>query len=149
MAKRMKGSYILLLELHELRQISVGKLGILHFTEGCYAYAGSALNGLEARVNRHLRLKKKHHWHIDYLLDRADIYEVVLIPGEEKMECNLAQALDGSLSCVRGFGSSDCKCSGHLFYAYSRNELSACVDNTLTQLGITCHHQPTALFNRH
>ena len=138
----------MLLELREPRRVSVGKLGDLYFTKGSYAYVGSALNGLEARVKRHLRQNKRHHWHIYYLLDWADINEVVLIPGERRLECTLAHALEGNLSCVHGFGSSDCRCPGHLFYASSRNQLSACVDNALTQLGITCHHQPAGLFNR-
>ena len=121
----MNGSYILLLELSESQYIPVGQLGILYFTEGFYAYIGSALNGLETRINRHLRLNKRHHWHIDCLLDRADIYEVVLIPEGRRLECTLAQSLREYLSCIRGFGSSDCRCPGHLFYAPERNELNA------------------------
>jgi Uri superfamily endonuclease len=85
----MKGSYILLLKLNKPRQIFVGNLGISCFTEGSYAYVGSALNGLEARVSRHSRLNKKHHWHIDYLLDWSYIYEVVLIPGEGRLRLSL------------------------------------------------------------
>jgi Uri superfamily endonuclease len=51
----MKGSYILLLELTKSQNITVGRLGILLFLKGVYAYVGSALNGIEARVKRHLR----------------------------------------------------------------------------------------------
>jgi Uri superfamily endonuclease len=106
----MKGSYILLLELTKSQNITVGRLGILLFLKGVYAYVGSALNGIEARVKRHLRRDKKHHWHVDYLLDRADIYEVILIPVEGKLECTLARALKERLTHVRHFGSSDCRC---------------------------------------
>ena len=35
------------------------------------------MNGLEQRVARHLRKDKKMHWHIDYLLKKAKILEVV------------------------------------------------------------------------
>ena len=133
----MKGSYILLLELRERRQVSVGKLGVLHFAEGSYAYVGSALNGLEARINRHFRMNKKYHWHIDYLLEKAVIYEAILIPEERRLECTLAQALQEGLSCIRGFGSSDCQCPGHLFYASERNEVNDQVNNTLANLGVT------------
>jgi len=133
----MKGSYILLLELNESQDIGVGRLGIWLFLKGFYAYVGSALNGIEARVSRHFRRKKKYHWHIDYLLDRADIYEVVLIPIEERLECTLARALKEELTCIRRFGSSDCRCSGHLFYAAERNELNTQVVDALTNLAVT------------
>ena len=135
----MKGSYILLLELSESQYIPVGQLGILYFTEGFYAYIGSALNGLETRINRHLRLNKRHHWHIDYLLDRASIYEVVLVPVKERLECTLARALKEEVPCIPHFGSGDCHCPGHLFYAAGRNELNVQVSNALAKLGITCY----------
>jgi len=137
----MKGSYILLLELREPRQVSVGKLGILDLAEGSYAYVGSALNGLEARVKRHLRTNKKYRWHIDYLLEQATIYEVIVIPEERRLECTLAQVLQEGLPCIGRFGSSDCHCPGHLFYASERNELDAQVKNTLTNLGVTSYRQ--------
>ena len=145
----MKGSYILLLKLHKPRRIPIGKLGILDFTKGFYAYVGSALNGLEARVSRHFKLSKKHHWHIDYLLDWADIYETVLIPSEVRLECTLVRALNEELPCIRGFGSSDCDCHGHLFYTYSKIKLNTCINNTLTKLGITCYYKRVPASNCH
>jgi Uri superfamily endonuclease len=142
----MKGSYILLLELREPQQVSVGKLGVLDLAEGSYAYVGSALNGLEARINRHFRMNKKHHWHIDYLLEQANIYEVLLIPEERRLECNLAHALNEKILCIRGFGSSDCRCAGHLFYNPKRKELNAQVNNTLANLGVTFCRQSVSIF---
>ena len=64
----MKGSYILLFLLPNSKEISIGKLGRLLFKKGVYLYVGSAMNGLEQRIQRHLRTEKKIHWHIDYLL---------------------------------------------------------------------------------
>jgi len=138
----MKGSYILLLQLHESQNISIGRSGIQHFTKGFYAYVGSALNGLEARVSRHFNPIKKHHWHIDDLSDKACIYEVVLIPVQEKLECDLAMALDANhLFCIRGFGSSDCRCPGHLFFAAKRSEFETKVMKALSDLGLVrCRH---------
>jgi Uri superfamily endonuclease len=138
----MNGIYLLLLQLDKSQQISIGRLGVQHFTKGFYAYVGSALNGLEARVNRHFNQNKKHHWHIDYLLDKAFIYEVVLIPVEEKLECTLAGALRKKLLYIRRFGSSDCLCPGHLFFANERNELETEVTKALADLGLPCYHQP-------
>ena len=138
----MKGSYILLLELNESQQISVGRLGGTHFIKGFYTYVGSSLNGLESRVARHLRQSRKRHWHIDYLLDRAIVFGVILIPGEQRLECILAQALGQRLLCIRRFGSSDCRCPGHLFFTANKSELEAQVVKTLADLGFTYYRHP-------
>jgi sugar fermentation stimulation protein A len=53
----MGGVYILLIALPREETIPVGKLGPIRFPEGFYAYVGSAMNGLESRVTRHLRRK--------------------------------------------------------------------------------------------
>jgi len=59
--------------------------------------------------------KRKHFWHIDYLLDKARIYEIILIPTEEKLECTLAIALKEKLLYIFHFGSSDCRCPDTYF----------------------------------
>ena len=65
----MLGTYVLLIELATAATIQVGRLGMLAFAKGYYAYVGSALGGLEQRIDRHLRTEKKLFWHIDYLLN--------------------------------------------------------------------------------
>jgi len=50
----MKGSYTLLIELPEQEVIPVGKLGLIAFSQGFYAYVGSGMGGVEARIGRHL-----------------------------------------------------------------------------------------------
>jgi Uri superfamily endonuclease len=147
--RRKKGVYLLLLQLDESQQISIGRWGVQHFTRGFYAYVGSALNGLEARIKRHLSQNKKHHWHIDYLLDRACIYEVALVPTKERLECTLARALRKNLLCIRRFGSSDCHCPGHLFFATARNELETQVTRALADLGLAyCRRSHTCSLAR-
>ncbi|MFP4052091.1 MAG: GIY-YIG nuclease family protein, partial [Thermoplasmata archaeon] len=64
----MKGIYTLVIELKEDKVIEVGAIGNIDFDKGYYVYVGSAQNGLEARIERHLSDEKKIHWHIDYLL---------------------------------------------------------------------------------
>ena len=142
----MKGLYLLLLRLDKSQQIYVGRLGRRLFLKGFYAYAGSALNGLESRVNRHLSDDKKLFWHIDYLLEKASVYEVILIPTEEKLECILAAALEKRLVCIRHFGSSDCKCPGHLFYAAEKKELDRQVTVALASLGPVFYRYPAKEF---
>ncbi|HIH37195.1 MAG TPA: GIY-YIG nuclease family protein [Methanocellales archaeon] len=109
----MKGAYVLLIELPKSAEIQVGHLGKIRFQTGFYAYVGSALGRLEARISRHLRKEKKLHWHIDHFLTLARIKDVY-VSGEK--ECDIAKRLADYFDCVRGFGSSDCACESHLFY---------------------------------
>jgi len=118
----MKGSYVLLIELENDREIRIGKLGNLFFKRGYYAYVGSALNGLEQRVNRHLRREKKLHWHIDYLLQYGNIIDIFYNENVVKEECNFAKKFEKKLPPVLNFGCSDCSCKSHLFYG-PKNEI--------------------------
>ena len=113
----MKGSYILLMHLDQDKNIQVGKLGKLFFKKGYYAYVGSAMNGIEQRVQRHLRSSKKTHWHIDYLLRHAEIKNVYYKESTQKEECLTADKFKQKLKDIPGFGCSDCKCNSHLFHA--------------------------------
>ncbi len=112
----MKGSYVLVIELPEEQAIAVGGLKVVHFPPGYYAYVGSALGGVESRLNRHLQRSKKLRWHIDYLLQKASIGSIIICETEDRVECAIAQALSRQFDSITGFGSSDCKCPSHLFY---------------------------------
>jgi Uri superfamily endonuclease len=111
----MKGAYLLIVELPADTNILVGKQGMIPFEKGSYGYVGSALNGLEQRIKRHLRSRKKLHWHIDYLLAYAEIKNVFIKESATREECELAQAFEQVLPAVPGFGCSDCACQSHLF----------------------------------
>jgi len=115
--RRPKGSYVLLIKLPEDETIPTGRLGPIHFSRGYYAYAGSALGGLQPRLERHLRTGKKLHWHIDYLLEKAWIEETVTCHTGERMECSIARSLGERFEQIPGFGSSDCRCKSHLFFS--------------------------------
>lgn len=118
----MKGSYILQINLSENKNIKIGSLGNIFFKKGNYYYVGSALNGLEQRINRHLRSDKKMHWHIDYLLQHGDISNVFYKENNEKEECKIVKQFEKNLSSIPSFGCSDCKCNSHLFYS-SQDEI--------------------------
>jgi sugar fermentation stimulation protein A len=120
-----RGAYLLLIRLEQEKIITVGKLGPSTFVAGYYVYAGSAMNGLRSRIARHLRRKKQFHWHIDYLAAAADAITPVPIISSERLECLLAQALSAlSEKTLIGFGSTDCRCPGHLFY-FAKNPLQS------------------------
>ena len=132
----MNGNYVLIIKLAHSKDILVGKLGYIHFPQAFYAYVGSAMNGFEARLPHHLRKKKKPHWHIDYLLAQADIEEILLCQVEETMECFLAQALAEVFQFITDFGSSDCKCHSHLYFADKKDRLKAKVVEVMSIEGL-------------
>lgn len=112
----LKGSYALFMKMVRDMRIEVGSLGRIDFPRGQYIYIGSAMNGIEGRVKRHLRRSKKIYWHIDYFLRKADIEQVYILESEKKLECQIARNLADRFGVIKDFGSSDCNCSGHLFY---------------------------------
>lgn len=121
-----KGSYVLVVRLQQALEVRVGKIGLLEFPEGYYLYFGSALNGLDGRIQRHLRADKILKWHIDYLTSVAPVTEVWSIADDARWECVWAQlALNqaGVTAPAKGFGSSDCKCHTHLVRTTSRRKV--------------------------
>lgn len=111
-----RGSYIIVLKLKRDRRLTIGSLGDIFFRKGYYCYAGSAKENLTKRIERHRRKRKKMFWHIDYLRDAADVHAAIPVRASEALECEIAGAL-GKVAdwIVPGFGSSDCRCPGHLF----------------------------------
>ena len=98
----MRGSYTILLRVPEDRSIKIGKIGIKQFSKGYYAYIGSALNGIENRLKRHMKSDKKLHWHIDYLLQHSDI-DLIYYKASKTKPCGLSQLFDPQWSDTAGF----------------------------------------------
>jgi Uri superfamily endonuclease len=116
---KTRGTYALVLYVARAQTIRIGKLGAFKFPRGYYIYIGSALNGLAARLARHLRPDKKRFWHIDYLLEHARVKEVWTHQGAERLECvwaRAALALPRAQIIAPRFGASDCACPAHLIY---------------------------------
>ncbi len=113
-----RGSYLILMRLPRRRRIEVGALGPLSFDRGWVVYVGSAKKNLTARINRHLRTRKKQHWHIDYLRPVAGEVTALPIRSSRDEECDIAKALAEILTPTqKGFGCSDCTCPTHLFWS--------------------------------
>ena len=117
----VKGSYCLCIEVCDSIKIRIGSLGFIDFLKGYYVYVGSALTGLEKRIERHIKISKGEHsvthWHIDYLLrdKNAKIKSVFIKKSDVKIECEISEKMSGFGIPVRNFGSSDCKCGSHLY----------------------------------
>jgi sugar fermentation stimulation protein A len=111
-----RGSYLVIYHLPRKRLIEIGGLGKVTFRQGYYVYVGSAMRNLSQRVERHRRIRKKVHWHIDYFSGLADFRTALPVRSEDDLECELASAM-GNISewSVPGFGCSDCSCPSHLF----------------------------------
>ena len=113
------GIYALVLYISDTESVTAGALGDIVMKPGYYAYVGRAKRGLPARLARHARVKgKRLRWHMDYLLEKASLEEIWVF-SLRTGECELARRLEaegGSRKGLRGFGSSDCRCPGHLLY---------------------------------
>jgi Uri superfamily endonuclease len=113
----MKGIYALAISVSKDVVVKVGALRDIQFQKGFYVYVGSAQNSIEKRAARHLKKIKRKFWHIDYMLD-ADgvvIQKVFQKSGARSEECKVAERLSRMGIVIEGFGSSDCRCRGHLF----------------------------------
>jgi sugar fermentation stimulation protein A len=110
------GSYLLVLQLDEDRVLPQGKAATASLRKGFYIYVGSAMANLSARLERHLRLRKRFQWHIDWLRAHASVRAALPIRASDRLECALAEAVAGVAEwSVPGFGCSDCTCPSHLF----------------------------------
>jgi len=119
-----RGSYLMLYHLPKRRQIEIGGLGRVTFKQGYYIYAGSAMKSLSKRVERHRRIRKNLHWHIDYFSGLAQFKAALPVRSEDDLECEIASAISSiSEWSIPGFGCSDCSCSSHLF-GFSTDPLS-------------------------
>lgn len=122
----MKGAYCLVVRVSKDLSIKIGSLGTIRFNPGYYLYVGSAMNNLELRIQRHLITAEtkfcRFRWHIDYLLRApgVTITAVYKFASENKIECSIAYALSQKYEIVSRFGSSDCRCGGHLFKVLAR-----------------------------
>ena len=134
----LTGSYILLVYLAEKRVIEIGKLADISFPKGYYAYVGSAMRGIKTRLRRHFTSGKNCHWHIDHLLERAHATGAFVLPEETKSECIYACILNSRFVSFRGFGSSDCRCSSHLFYSSDERRLKYSI-REVVQLSLSIH----------
>ena len=125
-----KGAYVLILRLASAKDVEVGKLGKISFARGFYAYVGSAMGaGGFKRVERHMDVSagrsKTRKWHVDYLLPVSQVTGTIEIVARDRIECSIAHYLGKNplLVGIRGFGSSDCTCSSHLFYSRHFSDL--------------------------
>jgi histidyl-tRNA synthetase len=112
------GAYAIILDLARPRRLAIAGLKGSRLAAGRYAYGGSARGpgGIRARLGRHLVLKKKKHWHVDYLRAAARVAGAAAFMQEG--ECGLVRRLlelPGALAPLPGFGSTDCQaCVSHL-----------------------------------
>jgi sugar fermentation stimulation protein A len=129
------GVYLLVMHLPSDRIVEVGALGRREFGAGWYVYAGSARRCLTQRLQRHLRLRKRFHYHVDFLRAMSTAAHALAIRGAVPMECELAaEILRISSGAEEGFGCSDCRCRSHLFYFPEPPHRCAQFQEVLTRL---------------
>ena len=114
---KRRGTYVLFLNFLSDFSSDIGALGHIDLPAGQYCYVGSAMGGLEHRLDRHLSKEKKIRWHIDRLTIAADSMEAFVSYPDPVPECELARIAEdsGCTPVCPGFGCSDCRCRTHLF----------------------------------
>ncbi len=113
-----RGCYLLVLRLNRARRVEVGQLGPIALRPGYYLYVGSAARSLSARLARHSRVRKRMHWHVDYLRRASRLVAALPIRSSQRCECRLAHAVTELFAPgPAGFGCSDCACRTHLFFS--------------------------------
>ena len=138
----MKGCYCLVIRMDETSEIKIGKLGKIEFEKGFYVYVGSAMNSLKSRIQRHLSDDKKLHWHIDYLLKKSEITDVIYNESPRKIECELSGYISLKTRSVKGFGCSDCQCESHLYYFKNHAEARECVEDAYDSAAMEYKYYP-------
>ena len=108
------GFYVLVVRLAGETTARIGALGRRTLSSGLWAYVGRARRNLRQRLARYIRGPAATHWHIDHLLSAGSIAGIYALA--EQRECELAAELAAARGSqiIRGFGSSDCRCAGHL-----------------------------------
>ena len=122
-----KGTYVLVLQVPQMKRIKIGRLGTFDVAPGFYAYVGSAWGpgGLRARLDHHIEAVAAPHWHIDYLMGCATPLEVWCAMSDRKLERDWVDLLEEEprFTCpIPRFGSSDYRRSrtSHLFFTRRR-----------------------------
>ena len=94
------------------QQLRIGALGVFDFPPGWYVYIGSAFGpgGITARVTRHARAAKRLHWHIDYLLEHADIEAITVLRTRERFTTRLCAWCNDKLPTRLCAGASSRQC---------------------------------------
>ncbi len=115
------GTYALILQNKRNLRIQVGRWREIEFKRGFYLYVGSAFGpgGLRARLNRHCRVRKNSHWHIDYLREHVMVLGAWISYEPCRLEHNWARTIGSAegITAIEGFGCSDCACLAHLFFS--------------------------------
>ncbi|RLF21737.1 MAG: hypothetical protein DRM97_06350, partial [Thermoprotei archaeon] len=95
--------------------LEIKTLGKARLRSGVYIYIGSAQGpgGLGARIGRYLHGPAKTRWHIDYIVRRRDLVEILgavfAITKRRRLEPLLFKELSrlGFMIMIEGFGSTD------------------------------------------
>ncbi|WP_455206461.1 GIY-YIG nuclease family protein [Kaarinaea lacus] len=118
---KKSGSYVIVSEATAKFICKIGKLGVLEGDKGYYVYVGSALGsgGVRARVNHHLHITEKPHWHFDYLRPYVKPKRIWFCYSSHRYEHQwsaMLASLPGAITPMAKFGATDCRCDSHLYY---------------------------------
>jgi Uri superfamily endonuclease len=110
---KLRGGYLLLIHLKYPLEVKT-RSKKFQLSSGWYVYVGSAMNTLLGRLHHHEGRKRKPFWHIDFLLQEADLRYAFLLPWNQPLESLISSRISGRP--IPGFGASDVREDSHLFW---------------------------------
>jgi Uri superfamily endonuclease len=116
-ARTTSGIYCLVLWVPRASTVRLSRAGACRVHRGWYVYTGSAKRSLVPRLLRHLRRRKRFHWHVDHLRAVASVRQIWVwrwAPGAECRTGAMVRCMPGAGIPIEGFGASDCRCVSHL-----------------------------------
>ena len=119
------GLYFLLIRLKNSCELKIAGKEVT-VPRGYYIYTGSAQKNLSSRIERHCRKEKKKHWHIDYLLEFAEVIDIKVlenIPQEKEIVYAEKWLALADFVPVRKFGASDSTAESHLTGFYTKKKI--------------------------
>ena len=145
MEQARPGTYVLVPWSRSTDLVQIGRLGALQLRSGSYVYVGSALGsgGVRARLDHHLELSRRPHWHIDYLRAHTRVEDILYRLDTQCLEHVWAERIgltDGASVPLVGFGSIDCGCESHLLFSFFQQRTSR--DGFWRQLQASSHNIP-------
>lgn len=119
------GTYIIVFKVNDYINLIINKKEFI-INKGYIIYIGSAGNGLNNRLKRHLIKYKKLKWHIDYITINKQVEPSLIFYKEGQYGINIEDKLSNlfylKFKKLDNLGATDSKMP-HMYYSNNINEI--------------------------
>ncbi|AFZ70524.1 hypothetical protein Calag_0782 [Caldisphaera lagunensis DSM 15908] len=120
-----EGIYIIVFRVNDYINLIINKNEFI-IDKGYIIYIGSAGNGLNNRLRRHLTKNKKLRWHIDYVTNNKSVEPSIIYYKEGlygvKIEDELSSLFYSKFLKIDNLGATDSKMP-HMYYSNNIKEI--------------------------